>query len=104
MNKRNDTIFALATPTGKSAIAVIRISGQHAFEAINKISSNMPSKANIATLNILISDENIPIDQTITTIYKSPHSYSGEDMVELSIHGGSATISKIIKTSKHNSQ
>ena len=98
MNKRNDTIFALATPIGKSAIAVIRISGQHAFEAINKISSNMPSKANIATLNILINDENIPIDQTITTIYKSPHSYSGEDMVELSIHGGSATISKIIKT------
>ena len=41
MNKRKDTIFALATPTGKSAIAVIRISGQHAHEVISKISLNI---------------------------------------------------------------
>ena len=49
MNKRKDTIFALATPTGKSAIAVIRISGADAIDVINKISVNFPKTDKLAT-------------------------------------------------------
>jgi len=56
MNKRKDTIFALATPTGKSAIAVIRISGSLALNVVKKISSNMPKQNNIATLNNIITN------------------------------------------------
>ena len=55
MNKTKDTIFAIATPTGKSAIAIIRISGLKAFEVIEKISTNMPKKRNTATLNQIIT-------------------------------------------------
>ena len=54
MNKRKDTIFAVGTPTGKSAIAVIRISGQRSFDVITKISSKIPQKANVSTLNKII--------------------------------------------------
>ena len=97
MNKRKDTIFAVGTPTGKSAIAVIRISGQHSFDVINQISSKIPQKANLSTLNKIVTENNEHIDQTITTIFKSPKSYTGENMVELSVHGSSAVINKIVK-------
>ena len=98
MTKKKDTIFALATPAGKSALATIRISGPKALRAIKKISSNMPTNSNVATLNNIIIKNKEQIDKTITTIFKSPKSYTGEDMVELSIHGGPATISKIVET------
>ena len=80
MNKWKDTIFALATPTGKSAIAVIRISGSLALNVVKKISSNMPKQNNIATLNNIITNKNEHIDQTITTIFTAPKSHTGEDM------------------------
>ena len=54
MNKNNDTIFALSTPPGKSAIAIIRISGPKAHQYILKISSNMPKKNNQATFNKIL--------------------------------------------------
>lgn len=98
MNNKKDTIFALATPTGKSALAIIRISGTRAFEIIKQISSNMPKKSNLATLNKIINKKKEYIDQTMTTFFYSPKSYTGENMVELSIHGGPAVINKIIKT------
>ena len=46
MGKEQDTIYALSTPRGKSAIAVFRISGNNAFDYIKKISSSMPTKPN----------------------------------------------------------
>ena len=102
MDKKQDTIYALSTPPGKSAIAVVRISGNKAFNYIKKISSSMPTKANISTLNKLITRTGDVIDQTITTYYKAPKSYTGEDMVEISMHGGSATINKFIDIFKKN--
>ena len=98
MNKYKETIFALATPLGKSAIAVIRISGFNSFDIIKKLSTNMPTIPNKATLNTIILGKNNRIDQTITTYFKAPKSYTGEDMVEISIHGGIAVINKILST------
>ncbi len=98
MNKNNDTIFALATPLGKSAIAVVRISGVNSFGVIKKLSTNMPLIPNKATLNNIFLEKNMSIDQTITTYFKSPKSYTGEDMVEISIHGGIAVIKKMLST------
>ena len=69
MNKSRDTIFAVATPTGKSALAVIRISGSQAFQAISSISSNMPKESNVATLNTIKDISGELIDKTITTKY-----------------------------------
>ena len=95
MTIKRDTIFALATPAGKSALATIRISGPKALRIVKKISSNMPTISSVATPNNIIIKNKEQIDKTITTMFKSPKSYTGEDMIELSIHGGPAIISKI---------
>ena len=102
MYSSKDTIFALATPTGKSAIAVIRLSGSKSFKIISKISVNFPKEINKATINKLIDDKKNILDKTITTIFKSPKSYTGENMVEISIHGGGAVIKKILETINSN--
>jgi len=102
MGKNQDTIYALSTPPGKSAIAVIRISGKKAFDYVNKISTSMPKEPNKASLNTLITNNGDIIDQTITTYYKEPKSFTGEDMVEISLHGGNAVINKFIDVFKKN--
>ncbi len=102
MNKKKDTIYAVSTPPGKSAIAVIRISGKTAYESVKKMSKSMPTEANHSITNKIYDKKGLTIDQTITTYYKSPKSYTGEDMVEVSLHGGSATISKFINVYKKN--
>ena len=58
----------------------------------------MPKIPNMATLNEIKTEKGLTIDQTITTFFKSPKSFTGEDMVEVSIHGSSAVIKKITRT------
>ena len=97
MKPFKDTIFALATQKGKSGIAVFRISGKNSHKIIKSISSKKNFKANFASLNNILDGKNI-IDQTLTTYFKSPKSYTGEDMVEISCHGSISVINKINKT------
>jgi tRNA modification GTPase len=104
MNRNAETIYALSTARGKSALALIRISGFHAHRLIKKISSNMPKKPNIATLNEIRSETGLTIDQTITTFYKSPKSFTGEDMVEIASHGGNAVIKRIFEIFSKNKE
>jgi tRNA modification GTPase len=92
-----ETIFALSTAPGKSATALIRMSGSLCYDCVRDISKNMPTGPNIATLNELITYEGEVIDQTITTFYKAPKSFTGENMVEISVHGSGAVIKKIIR-------
>ena len=102
MQKKKDTIFALATPRGKSALATIRISGPEAFNVVKKISSNMPKKPNTSAVNNIFSNKKLIIDKTITTYFKKPKSYTGEDMVEISTHGSHAVIKKVVETLNQN--
>ena len=97
MKKENDTIYALSTPTGKSAIAVIRISGPGAHKILKKISATKSKTPNQSFLNTIKTISGTKVDKTITTLYKKPKSFTGEDMVEISCHGGTAVINKIIK-------
>ena len=62
-----------------------------------KISSNKQLKSNKPEINKIYDNQKKTVDQTITTLYKSPKSYTGENMVEISCHGGVATINKITK-------
>ena len=91
-----ETIFALSTGSGKAAVALIRISGSSSYDYIKKISTNMPTEPNIATFNEITTEDREIIDQTITTFFKAPKSFTGEDMVEISIHGSNAVIKKIL--------
>ncbi len=97
MKPFKDTIFALATQRGKSGIAVFRVSGKGSHKLIKSISSKKKFKINFATLNNLLDGKSV-IDQTLTTFFKSPKSYTGEDMVEISCHGSISVINKITKT------
>ncbi len=97
MKPFKDTIFALATQRGKSGIAVFRVSGKDSHKTIKSISSKKKFKTNLASLNNIIDGKNI-VDQTLTTFFNSPKSYTGEDMVEISCHGSISVINKITKT------
>jgi tRNA modification GTPase len=85
----SDPIAALATPPGRSALAVVRLSGQGAFDVagqvIQRFRTDRPRMAALATFHTLEGD---PIDRGLYTVFPAPHSYTGEDMVELSCHGG----------------
>jgi len=94
MSKYKDTIYALSTPTGKSAIAVIRISGDKSLNILKKISSIKKIIPNKTKLTLLKFEKQI-IDQVLVVFFKKPHSFTGEEMVEINCHGSIAIISKI---------
>ncbi len=86
-----DTIFALASAQGKAGVSVIRISGPHALEVLlilSKLQQPEPRKSYYCTLRDPVSRETI--DHALVVYFKSPHSYTGEDTVELYIHGSPA--------------
>ncbi len=97
-----ETICALATPSGEGAIGVIRLSGSKAFEIASKVFvSKMKGKTiensptHSAIFGEIVHKEKL-IDECICTVFRSPHSYSGEDSVEFSIHGSSFIAQKLI--------
>ena len=95
----NDTIVALATPQGIGAIGVIRISGMNAIPIIEpmfpskKISEQAPNTVHVG----LLKDGNESLDEVVLTIFRSPRSYTGEDIVEISCHGSAYVQQSIIK-------
>ena len=97
MSKYKDTIYALSTPTGKSAIAVIRISGNQSFNILKKISLIKKITPNKTKLTFLKFQKQI-IDQVLVVFFKKPNSFTGEEMVEINCHGSTAIITKISKT------
>ena len=85
----SDPIAALATPPGRSALAVIRLSGAGAFDiACRVIVGFRAEPARRATLAPFRTADGKLIDQGVYVTYPGPHSYTGEDLVELSCHGG----------------
>mgnify|MGYP000853779903 CR=1 FL=1 len=96
------TIAALATPPGVSGIAVIRVSGPEVFSAIDKIfqGKQKPSEMKSHTIHygdiIDIYNNNIIVDKAIISIFKAPNSFTGDDVIEISCHGGKITPSLIL--------
>ena len=93
----NQTIYALSTVFGKSGVAIIRISGEDALQSIAKLSSiNISTiKPRYAYFTTLKYKDNI-LDKALVLYFKAPHSFTGEDVVELHIHGSRAVISSVI--------
>jgi tRNA modification GTPase len=90
------TIFARATPPGRSGIAVIRISGPDAFAAADALAP-LPSTPRRASLrNLRDPATGALIDQGIVIGFPGPESFSGEDMVEIHCHGGPAVIAALL--------
>ena len=85
----SDPIVALATPPGRAALAVIRLSGDGVFEIAGQVIQNFRADpARRATLATFLSPGGGPIDRGVYTVFPAPHSYTGDDVVELSCHGG----------------
>ncbi len=100
----NDTITALATPHGSGAIAIIRLSGKRSFEITEKIFFDKELKSKkIAdekshTVHFgLIAEEGIIIDEVLISIFKNPHSYTGEDSIEISCHSSTYIQQQILQ-------
>jgi tRNA modification GTPase len=94
------TIAALATAVG-GAIAVIRISGPRAFEALDRLTgsdTSEKSESRKMTRARLSTPAGEMLDDSIFACFRNPESFTGEDVVELHIHGGSFTASRILET------
>jgi tRNA modification GTPase len=86
-----DTIVALATPSGRSAVAVTRLSGLAAFAIAGKVLHPWPIASRRAVLCTARSPrDGSLLDRLLVTAFAAPNSYTGEDMVELTSHGGLA--------------
>ncbi len=88
-------IFSLATPLARSAIALIRISGDDCLNRLRKILRVGQVRPRVATLVKILSPDGEILDEAVMTYFKAPKSFTGEDMVELSVHGNPLIIYKI---------
>ncbi|ACB09034.1 MAG TPA: tRNA uridine-5-carboxymethylaminomethyl(34) synthesis GTPase MnmE [Thermotoga sp.] len=91
-----DTIVAVATPPGKGAIAILRLSGPDSWKIVQKHlrtrSKIVPRKA----IHGWIHENGEDVDEVVVVFYKSPKSYTGEDMVEVMCHGGPLVVKKLL--------
>lgn len=97
-----DTIAAIATPVGEGGIAVIRVSGADSFPIVQKIFESAKktelAQAESHTIHFgKIMEGGKVVDQVLVSLFKNPHSYTGEDTVELSCHGGLVVSRKILE-------
>lgn len=95
----SDTIIALATPQGSGALGIIRISGPDSFQIVNQLFDKKElSKQASHTLHYgLLRDGAEIIDEVILSLFKNPHSYTGEDIIEISCHGSAYIQQRILQ-------
>ena len=95
MNSSTDTICALASGPGRAAIAVIRVSGPAAGEALRALCGTLPA-ARVATLRQICDPRSGDmIDRGLVLWFAGPASFTGEDMAELHVHGGRAVVARL---------
>ncbi len=102
MDILNDTIAAVSSPRGTGGVAVIRISGDNCFAVADgalrlrckmNIAATVPAKLYMCT----VADESGVVDECMCTHFKAPHSYTGEDTVEIYCHGGALCTATVLE-------
>ena len=91
-----DTIFALATAQGKAGVSIIRISGPDAEIALNALSS-LTVPIGRPSVRSLIGKDGTHIDEAMVLRFAKPHSFTGEDVVELHVHGSIAVVQVVLR-------
>ncbi len=98
--KDSDTIAAIATPLGEGGISVIRISGQQAFAVADKIfvgrNNLAESPSHTAHFGRVVDSSGSYVDEVVAVTFRAPNSYTCEDVVELSCHGGYIVTQKVL--------
>ncbi|MBQ9448814.1 MAG: tRNA uridine-5-carboxymethylaminomethyl(34) synthesis GTPase MnmE [Acholeplasmatales bacterium] len=99
-----DDICAIATPYGVGAISIIRCSGPEAIIKVNNIFKGKDlTKVKGRTINYgFIMDKGVIIDEVLANVYHAPHSFDGENMVELNCHGGIYVTNRVLETLLQN--
>ncbi len=94
-----ETICALSTPQGIGAIGVIRVSGEHTFKIVNKIFKGKDlTEVDSHTIHFgTIRDGGLIVDEVLIAVFKTPKSFTKEDVVEISCHGSDYIIKYILK-------
>ena len=100
---KTDTIAAIATAMTNSGIGIVRISGSDAFDIIDHIylgkNKKIISKQKSHTVHYgYIVDKGETIDEVLVMILRGPHSFTGEDTIEIHCHGGVFVVKKILET------
>lgn len=90
------TIAAQITPEGAGAVSVIRISGADAIPVLKKI-TGISSFEHHRIYVAVIKDGEDPVDRAVISVFLSPNTYTGEDVAEISVHGGKASASKLME-------
>src|SRR6059058_84505 len=99
-----ETIAAISTAAGEAAIALVRVSGEHAIEVADKVfrGKERPSDLRSQTQHLgEIVENGAVIDQVMLAVHRAPASYTGEDLVEISCHGGALVTAKVLETCLH---
>jgi len=105
MPRHTDTIAALATPSGESGIAVVRVSGEGALAALSRVLRTpagrpFPDAWEHRRLyhGRFVAPDETPLDDVMAAVMRAPESYTGEDVVEVSCHGGGAVVARVLET------
>ena len=92
MKSQDDVIVAIATPVGEGGISVIRLSGKCAFEIADRVFRGRvrisEARTHTAHFGYVIDPSGKMLDEVVAVVFRGPHSYTAEDVVELSCHGG----------------
>ncbi len=89
-----ETIFALASAPGKAGVAVIRVSGPRAFEAVQCLCGSLPTSRGLRQIR---DNDGALVDEAFVLTFRDGKSFTGEDVVELHLHGSIAIISSVLR-------
>ena len=100
---REETICALSTPQGVGGIAVVRVSGSQAWEVVGKLFSKplQPEQKRKALFGCIFDGKEI-LDEVVVTLFQGPHSFTGENVVEIACHGSRYVQQRILQLLQEN--
>ena len=107
MEYSHDTISAISTPIGIGGISVLRVSGDKAINVVSKIfksKGNLKDQPSHKTIFGRILDTDKLVDEVLVTVFKAPHSYTGENVVEISCHGSTFITNQILQILLRNTR
>ncbi|MEM6422276.1 MAG: tRNA uridine-5-carboxymethylaminomethyl(34) synthesis GTPase MnmE [Pseudomonadota bacterium] len=92
-----ETVFALATAPGTAAIAIIRLGGPAATAALERLTQRPAPAPRQAVLRRLLAVDGTTLDEALVLRFIAPHSYTGDDLIELHCHGGRAVVAAVLR-------
>lgn len=96
MSRTQDTIAAIATPPGRGGIGIVRVSGLRVRAIASALLPEVPPPR-IATFTAFLGNDRKPVDHGITLFFPAPHSFTGEDVLELQGHGGPVVMDMLLQ-------